>query len=137
MTREEVKAALKSYRALKREHDDLVRRREEIEASILGSPRLDGMPHGGSVSNPTARLGASLAELDVVLDKKIKERAAALILIESLLDFVSDAQKRMVVRLVYVDGMNYRQIAEKINYCDRTVGRMVSAAVEEIAETCH
>ena len=54
MTREEVKAALKSYRALKREHDDLVRRREEIEASILGSPRLDGMPHGGSVSNPTA-----------------------------------------------------------------------------------
>lgn len=134
MTREEVKTALKSYRALKREHDDLVRRREEIEASILGSPRLDGMPHGGSVSNPTATIGAALAELSALYDGKASQLAAAMILVEDMIDHLADPTQRMIARLYYIDGLTWEQVCVAANYSWRQTHRIHAALLDELSE---
>lgn len=134
MTREEVKTALKSYRALKREHDDLVRRREEIEASILGSPRLDGMPHGGSVSNPTATIGAALAELSTLYDGKARQLAAAMILVEDMIDHLADPTQRMIARLYYIDGLTWEQVCVAANYSWRQTHRIHAALLDELSE---
>ena len=134
MTREEVKAALKSYRALKREHDDLVRRREEIEASILGSPRLDGMPHGGNVSNPTANIGAALAELSTLYDGKARQLAATMILVEDMIDRLQDATQRTVARLYYIDGLTWEQVCVAANYSWRQTHRIHAALLDELSE---
>ena len=134
MTREEVKTALKSYRALKREHDDLVRRREEIEASILGSPRLDGMPHGASVSDPTARLGAALAELALLYDDKARQLAAAMILVEDMIDHLDDPTQRMIARLYYIDGLTWEQVCVAANYSWRQTHRIHAALLDELSE---
>ena len=135
MTREEVKAALKSYRALKRERDDLIRRREEIEASILGSPRLDGMPHGAGVSDPTANLGAALAELALQYDDKARKLAAALILVEDMIDGLDDPTQRTVARLYYIDGLTWEQVCVKANYSWRQTHRIHAALLSELADT--
>ena len=134
MTREEVKTALKAYRALKREHDDLVRRREEIEASILGSPRLDGMPHGGSVSNPTATIGAALAELSTLYDGKARQLAAAMILVEDMIDHLADPTQRMIARLYYIDGLTWEQVCVAANYSWRQTHRIHAALLDELSE---
>ena len=134
MTREEVKAALKSYRALKREHDDIVRRREEIEASILGSPRLDGMPHGASVSNPTANIGAALAELSTLYDGKARQLAAAMILVEDMIDNLDDPTQRMIARLYYIDGLTWEQVCVAANYSWRQTHRIHAALLAELSD---
>lgn len=134
MTREEVKAALKSYRALKRERDDLIRRREEIEASILGSPRLDGMPHGAGVSDPTADLGAALAELALQYDEKARKLAAAMILVEDMIDHLADPTQRMIARLYYIDGLTWEQVCVKANYSWRQTHRIHAALLAELAD---
>lgn len=134
MTKAEVKETLKSYRAIKREHDDLVRRREEIEASILGSPRLDGMPHGASVSDPTARLGAALAELALLYDEKARQLAAAMILVEDMIDRLQDATQRTVARLYYIDGLTWEQVCVAANYSWRQTHRIHAALLAELAD---
>lgn len=136
MTYEEVLEALQKFQKVKRERDGLIRQKAEITETVLGSPLLDGLPHGTSVSNPTANVGAKLAEIDAELERKIIDCADALLMIEGLLDFVSDEQRRTVLRMEYIYGMTYKQIGDKIGYCDRSVSRMVRAAREEIAERC-
>ena len=134
MTKTEVKERLKTYRAIKRERDDILRRRAEIEAAILGSPRLDGMPHVASVSNPTANIGTSLAELGLLYDKKARELAAAMILVEDMIDGLQDATQRMVARLYYIDGLTWEQVCVAANYSWRQTHRIHAALLAELAD---
>ena len=130
------KEQLKSYIEIKKERDDLAQRIKELEWEKYGprSQRLDGMPRGGSGENYVLedRIDKGDALLDLYRAKKA-ELDAALMVIERAIERLAPRERRLV-RLHYVDGMNWEQVAVEMDYSWRQVHRIHSSALEKLRE---
>lgn len=130
------KQQLKTYRAIKQERDDIQRRREDLEAAMYGtrSQRLDGMPRGGSGANDI--LEAQIDRKDELLAMylaKEEELDAALFAIEQAIEKL-DPTQRTLVRLHYIDGLTWEQVAVAIDYSWSQTHRIHSAALKKLGE---
>lgn len=88
MTTDEVKAWLRSYSKIKSNRDGILEHIRELEADRdamqLRSPQLDGMPHSGKLSDPTADTVMRYTEIirdykresDALLDELNRIKAA-------------------------------------------------------------
>lgn len=129
------KEQLRSYRDLKTEHDQLTEKIEELEAELYGiqAQRLDGMPHGSK--------DGSSDKVDILLDRKmhllaryLTNRAAlanAVLAIEDAIDKLAP-RERTLIRLYYIDGLTWEQVAVKMNYSWRQVHRIHGTALAEL-----
>ena len=130
------KAQLKTYRAIKQERDDIQRRREDLEAAMYGprSQRLDGMPRGGSGANDILeeRIDRKDELLAMYLAKE-EELDTALFAIEQAIEKL-DPTQRTLVRLHYIDGLTWEQVAVAIDYSWSQTHRIHSAALKRLGE---
>lgn len=130
------KEQLKAYRDLKRERDDLERRKKELEAVMYGprSQRLDGMPRGGSGENYVQEERMDQKdELLALYEAKEAELDAALVAIEKAIEKLAP-RERQLVRLHYIDGLAWEQVAVEMTYSWRQVHRIHSDALEKLKE---
>lgn len=130
------KAQLKAYREIKKERDDIKRRREDLENIMYGprSQRIDGMPRGGSGAGDV--LEAQIDRKDELLAMylaKEEELDDALLVIEQAIEKLEPTQ-RLLVRLYYIDGLTWEQVAVEIGYCWRQTHRIHSAALKRLGE---
>lgn len=130
------KAQLKTYRAIKKERDDIKRRREDLEAVMYGprSQRLDGMPRGGSGAGDI--LEAQIDRKDELLAMYLAKEAElddALLAIEQAIEKL-DPTQRLLVRLHYFDGLTWEQVAVEIGYSWSQTHRIHSAALKRLGE---
>lgn len=128
------KERLRSYRALQLERDKLLRDIKELEVKLYGptGQRLDGMPRGGSGSNDA---------LDNLLDKKSKlerqywEKVTALTeeieAIESAIERL-EPRERTLIRLYYINGLTWEQVAVEMSYSWRQVHNIHGKALEQL-----
>lgn len=128
------KERLRSYRALQLERDKLLRDIKELEVKLYGptGQRLDGMPRGGSGNNDA---------LDNLLDKKSKlerqywEKVTALTeeieAIESAIERL-DPRERTLIRLYYINGLTWEQVAVEMSYSWRQVHNIHGKALEQL-----
>lgn len=130
------KAQLKTYRAIKKERDDIKRRREDLEAAMYGprSQRIDGMPRGGSGAGDVLEEQIDLKDelLELYLAKEA-ELDAALLTIERAIDRLEPTQ-RTLVRLYYIDGLTWEQVAVEIDYCWSQTHRIHSEALKRLKD---
>lgn len=129
------KEQLRSYRDLKTEHDQLTEKIEELEAELYGiqAQRLDGMPHSSK--------DGSSDKVDILLDRKthlraryLTNRAAlanAVLAIEEAIEKLAP-RERTLIRLYYIDGLTWEQVAVKMNYSWRQVHRIHGTALAEL-----
>lgn len=129
------KEQLRAYRDLKTEHDLLSQKLEELETELYGiqAQRLDGMPHSN-------REGSS-DKTDILLDRKtllharymVKkvELAKAVLAIEDAIEKLTP-RERTLIRLYYIDGLTWEQVAVKMNYSWRQVHRIHGAALAQL-----
>jgi hypothetical protein len=87
------------------------------------------------VSNPTATIGAALAELSTLYDGKARQLAAAMILVEDMIDHLADPTQRMIARLYYIDGLTWEQVCVAANYSWRQTHRIHAALLDELSDT--
>lgn len=130
------KAQLKAYRGIKKERDDIKRRREELEDVMYGprSQRLDGMPRGGSGAGDV--LEAQIDRKDELLAMYLVKEAElddALFAIEQAIEKL-DPTQRTLVRLHYIDGLTWEQVAVAIDYSWSQTHRIHSAALKRLGE---
>lgn len=130
------KEQLKAYVELRRERDDLARRIEEIELERYSprSQRLDGMPRGGSGENYV--LEDRMDREDKLLElyrRKKAELDAALLVIEEAIE-VLDPRERRLIRLHYIDGLTWEQVAVQMAYSWTQVHRIHGKALEKLKE---
>ena len=130
------KAQLKAYREIKKERDDIKRRREELEDVMYGprSQRIDGMPRGGAGAGDVLEERIDRKdELLAMYQAKEEELDDALFAIELAIEKL-DPTQRTLVRLHYIDGLTWEQVAVEIDYSWSQTHRIHSAALKRLKE---
>lgn len=130
------KEQLKTYTDIKKERDHLVQKIDRLEWEMYGprSQRLDGMPRGGSGENyVTEEQIDQKAELLRLLREKSRELAEALGVIERAIEKL-EPRERHLVRLHYIDGLTWEQVAVEMGYGWRQVHRIHGDALAKLKE---
>ena len=132
------KEFLNQYRNAEREIaiklDEIVRLREMATkvTQVLTPDKVKGGMENrreesiAKIVDMEKEIGASIDNL-----KKIREQ------VEYAINAISNANQRDVLRLRYLDGMKWEQIAVKLNYDYRWVLRLHGMALHEIAIESH
>ena len=132
---EQKKEYLKSYRrAIKREQDIL----DEIQRlrldKMFPSVVNDGMPHGSSHSD--------LSDYAAILDEQIEflkeerlERVRCYQKIERQIRQMENEDEQEVLRLRYIKGLKWEEVALKMNYSWKQVHRIHSSALKSFKMT--
>lgn len=110
--------------------DELIKAKEfEIMAQATKmTASLDGMPHGGGVSDKVGDGAVKLAEDKDLND--LKQRRQYIIDTIKLLP----AKQFGVINREYVQGMTQEQIAEDMNYCTVQVWRIKKIALKTLQD---
>lgn len=125
------KEYLRKYLEAKRMQEVLEREIDELrlDRMIPGSPAQDGMPHGsggGDLSGYVARLDELDRKLRAQMYKKIQLRAE----ITEKIDAMSDETESLLLRLRYIHGLKWEEVAAKMDYSWRAVHKIHSKALE-------
>ena len=126
---EQKKEYLKSYRrAIKREQDIL----DEIQRlrldKMFPSVVNDGMPHGSSHSD-LSDYAAILDEQIELLKEERLEKARCYQKIERQIRQMENEDEQEVLRLRYILGMKWEEVAVKMDYSWRQIHRIHSSAL--------
>lgn len=130
MTKEELRA----YRGIKLERDKLRGIIKDLEAVMYNprAQRLDGMPRSGSgARSGVESIAIRHADLLETCHRKEKELTKAMENIERAIE-VLDPLERTIVRLYYIKGLTWEEVAVEMSYSWRHVHRLHSAALEKL-----
>ena len=137
MTREEIIKWLDSFVKLQSERAGILEILADLEedraGSQLHSPKMDGMPRSGHISDPTGTAAARLA----LLLERYEEAAAALYdrmkEIEDAINSVENSQQRDMLRAHYLRGKGWEAVAREKDY---SVSRCTQLAADGITAIC-
>ena len=132
---EQKKEYLKSYRrAIKREQDIL----DEIQRlrldKMFPSVVNDGMPHGNSHSD-LSDYAAILDEQIELLKKERLEKIRCYQKIERQIHQMQNEDEQEVLRLRYILGMKWEEVAVKMGYSWKQTHRIHSSALQNFKMT--
>lgn len=130
------KEQLKTYIDIKKERDHLVQKIDRLEWEMYGprSQRLDGVPRGGSGENyVTEEQIDQKAELLRLFKAKAIELAEAEGAIERAITKL-EPRERHLIRLHYIDGLTWEQVAVEMDYSWRQVHRIHGDALAKLKE---
>ncbi len=126
---EQKKEYLKSYRrAIKREQDIL----DEIQRlrldKMFPSVVNDGMPHGSSHSDLSDYAAILNEQIDLLKEERL-EKVRCYQKIERQIRQMENEDEQEVLRLRYILGMKWEEVAVKMDYSWRQIHRIHSAAL--------
>lgn len=126
---EQKKEYLKSYRrAIKREQDIL----DEIQRlrldKMFPSVVNDGMPHGSSHSDLSDYVAILNEQIDLLKEERL-EKVRCYQKIERQIRQMENEDEQEVLRLRYILGMKWEEVAVKMDYSWRQIHRIHSAAL--------
>lgn len=128
----DIKAFLRQYRAALQYAERCARDLDALRDVGIRSPRLDGMPRG---NGGTGGLDRQVALIDAAQRRLDKERAKALELldqIEDMIEGLEDYRQKTLIRLRYIDGRSWEQIAQEMHWSERTVYNIHGKALEAL-----
>ena len=133
---ERKKAYLRRYIEAKRMQEVLEREIDELrlDRMIPGSPAQDGMPHGsggGDLSGYVARLDELDRKLREQLERKIQLRAE----ITEKIDAMPNETESLLLRLRYIHGLKWEEVAVKMDYSWKQIHRLHSKALNNFKMT--
>lgn len=130
-----VKRRLNSYRDLWAEHQQLQEELDRLETLMdsPGGPNMDGMPRSPGAGNPVERMVVKHLTLQdrykAQIAQMVKEQAAIEELIETL-----DPTERRLARFRYIDGLNWEEVCERMNYSWRQTHRIHGRMLDKLVD---
>lgn len=133
------KEQLRNYVDLKKELEHIKVLKEEIETKLYGTKaqQLTGMPnaHGGAgqsdrieeLIDKRAKLLERYRSLEIRLEEELME-------IEAAIETVPDPKARTLLRLKYVDGLEWVEVCSRIGYEWAQTHRIHADALRMIAQ---
>lgn len=111
------KERLRNYQAIKKEREQLRQKLEEVETAIYYPKiqQLTGMPSNHTEGNAMEDLMIHHIELQERYAAKLEELAAEQLAIEEAIEGL-DANKRMLLRYRYIDGLKWEEVCIRMNY---------------------
>lgn len=127
----EVKAYLRTYQPALKYWELCIRRLDEAKEISLRSPKMDGMPKSGAAGGIEMQVDRILAA-EKRLSKARDQALKILNDIEDMIDSLGDFDQKTVLRLRYIDGLTWDEVAIHANWSQRTVRRIHGRALEEL-----
>lgn len=132
---EQKKEYLKSYRrAIKREQDIL----DEIQRlrldKMFPSVVNDGMPHGSSHSDLSGYAAILDEQIDLLKEERL-EKVRCYQKIERQISQMENEDEQEVLRLRYILGMKWEEVAVKMGYSWKQTHRIHSSALKNFKMT--
>lgn len=122
------KQELRQYRALLQEIALLEEEQRQIAEGALSAAALTGMPKGSGAADDTGRLAAKLADLAYLIAAKLEEAIAVRLRIEEAIAGL-DGQERVLMRMRYLEGKTWEEIAGEMHYAWAQVHRIHARAL--------
>ena len=117
MTSQEVKRWLLRYRNLEPEISSLLREQEHFKALLLRvTPAYSMSAHGSTDPHSKDNIYSRIVELSEQIDEAIDSSLDARAEILAEIERVQDEKCRAVLRLRYIDGRKWDEIAETLGY---------------------
>lgn len=109
------KTYLKKYESLSGKVERLRERIEQIEASLQGSIKLDGLPHGTKTSNPTLETAIKLANIRSKLNIAMMEAELTRQTIATEIEEMENPKYRELLYSRYILLMKWDDVAERVS----------------------
>ena len=130
------KEYLSQYRNLDIEIDSLVLERERLYslATTRGGSVIDGTPKGAKSDNaaPYERIIDRIIDIDDKVNKRIDRLIAIRHEINAAINGVKDDKLRSILRLRYINGYTFEQIAVELDISYRHICRLHGKALREV-----
>lgn len=130
------KEYLRKYLEAKRMQEVLEHEIDELrlDRMIPGSPAQDGMPHGsggGDLSGYAAHLDELDRKLRTQLERKLQIRTE----ITERIDAMENETESLLLRLRYIRGLKWEEVAVKMDYSWKQIHRLHSKALNNFKMT--
>ena len=134
MTSQNKKRWLIRYRDIDDEIDELLdeRRRWMEVATKITATGGDGMPGGGSERGALENAAIKCADISAQIDSKISEMVMVRREIRKSISHVRDHRYRRLLRLHYISGMTFEEVADKMHYTVRWILKMHGQALAAV-----
>lgn len=132
---EQKKEYLKSYRrAIKREQDILDEIQQLRLDKMFPSVVNDGMPHGSSHSDLSDYAAILNEQIDLLKEERL-EKVRCYQKIERQISRMENEDEQEVLRLRYILGMKWEEVAVKMGYSWKQTHRIHSSALKNFKMT--
>jgi len=133
------KEQLRKYLDLKEELEDITVRKEEIETKLYGpkAQRLTGMPSAQGDAVQSDRNEELIEERKKVLKqyRSVEIRLEVELLeIENAIETIPDPKARKLLRLKYIDGLDWVEVCDRIGYEWAQTHRIHAEALRILAQ---
>ncbi len=128
---QEIKAYLRSYIPALRYAEKCFRELDAVEDISIRSPKMDGMPRSPGLHG----LDDQVARIEAVRERAEKARAKVLAMlddIEDRIEALENYDQRTVIKLRYIYGMEWTEIANEMSWSTRTVYNIHGRALAEM-----
>lgn len=115
------KKELSKYYYLSIEIKELEVQIKELMNSLVGSPKLTGMPHGSGVGNPVEQKAVLIVNLKNKLEKRKAKSLNELTKIELYIDSIEKTEVRMIFKKRYVQFKRWEDIAREMCMSESSV----------------
>lgn len=122
---------LQSYQSLLQEIALLEKEKQELSERKLGAICLNGLPRGKGTCDITGEIAGKLVDLSDEIAKKLNAAISLRLEIEKTITSL-DAQDRVLMRLRYIEGLAWEEVAIRMNYNYRWVIKLHRRILEEI-----
>ena len=132
------KERLRQYVYLIKEIEAQKERLAQIEASLLHpKPSIgDGMPHSNYAVDRMAIAIANKIELEELIIKNIKKAQQEAAAIERAIQTLNNPIDRELMRLKYLDGLTWEEVAEKLCRSRQWVTVLHGRILQKLKNTC-
>ena len=141
MKREKVIAILRFYRDVEKSvklNERVIKNLEDQYYTTLGAVNSDGMPHSkGAVSSPVERVVLNIPRSVVnTIDSLNRENAKLEKIKAEILSELNrlNYHERAVVLGFYIEGLQWEQISERVNYSPRQCRNIRDNALDRLAK---
>lgn len=128
---QEIKAYLRSYIPALRYAEKCFRELDAVEDISIRSPKMDGMPRSPGLHG----LEDQVSRIEAVREKAEKARAKVLAMlddIEDRIEALENYDQKTVIKLRYIYGMEWTEIANEMSWSTRTVYNIHGRALAEM-----
>lgn len=117
---------MKHYRQLREEIKELERERSALASGKFPSswPLMERVSGGGKTLDVTAEVVEKLWNLERMLNGKLELMIEQRVEMEEWLEMYEPEERRML-RLYYVDGLTWEEVAERVGYSSRHLSRII------------
>jgi len=127
------KATLREYRNIAAEAEELDRQIALLRDKALSCQWVGGQLQGSFVGDRTGDIGAEVADICSLLEVKQTDLLHRLVEIERAIDCL-DTIERRVIRLYYIHGLRWEEIALKIPYSVQHVWKIHGDALKKMRD---